>query len=166
MSTSESRAVTMMIGHGLEAAHLLADLDAGLVGQHDVEQHEIGVDAVEETQRLVPVAGRLDREALAGQPRRQRLTVGLLVVDDEHQRTVVPGRAGQGGPAARRPVRLRLPRWCPASGSVVGDPGRPEREKGRRRRRTGGGSHRRRLGTRGGEDPRHGDQRSEKPAAV
>ena len=44
-------------GHGLEAPHLLADLDAGLVGQHDVEQDEIGMNPMEETQRLVPVSG-------------------------------------------------------------------------------------------------------------
>ena len=95
MSTSESRAVTMMIGTGLRLAHLLADLDPGLVGEHDVEQDEVGVHPVEEAQRLVAVAGRLDREALAGQPRGQRLAVGLLVVDDEHERPVVPARAGE-----------------------------------------------------------------------
>ncbi len=88
--------------HGLEAAHLLADLDAGLVGEHHVEQDEVGVDAVEEAQCLVPVAGRLDGEALAGQARRQRLAIGLLVVDHEHEWSVVPGRAGRWGPAARR----------------------------------------------------------------
>ena len=81
-------------GHGLQAAHLLADLDTGLVRQHHVEQDEIGVDAVEETQRLMPVAGRLDGEALSGQARSQCLTVGLLVVDHEDQWSIVPGRAG------------------------------------------------------------------------
>ena len=47
--------------HGLEAAHLLADLDARLVGQHHVEQHEVGVDPVEQAQRLVAVAGATRR---------------------------------------------------------------------------------------------------------
>ena len=79
--------------HRLEGAHLLADLDAGLVGQHDVEQDEVGVDPVEEAQRLVAVAGGLDGEALAGQARGQGLSIGLLVVDDQDQGPVVPGRA-------------------------------------------------------------------------
>ena len=76
--------------HRLEGAHLLADLDAGLVGQHDVEQDEVGVDPVEEAQRLVAVAGRLDGEALPGQARRQGLSIRLLVVDDEDEGAVVP----------------------------------------------------------------------------
>ena len=102
MSTSESRAVTMMIGTGLRLRICWQISMPGLVGQHDVEQHEVGVDAMEETERLVSVAGRLDREALAGQSRGQRLPVGLLVVDDEDERPVVPGRAGQRGPTGRR----------------------------------------------------------------
>ena len=88
-------------GYWLEAPHLLADLDAGLVGQHDVEEHQIGVHPVEQPQGLVAVPGGLDGEALAGQPRGQGLTVGLLVVDHEHERAVVPGRADQRGPATR-----------------------------------------------------------------
>ena len=88
--------------HRLQAAHLLTDLDPGLVGEHDVEQHEIGMHAVEEVQRLVPVAGGLDAESLSGQARGESLTVGLLVVDDEHERSVVPCRPGGRGPAADR----------------------------------------------------------------
>ena len=152
--------------HRLEGPHLLADLDAGLVGQHDVEQDEVGVDPVEEAQRLVAVAGRLDGEALAGQARGQRLAVRLLVVDDEDERPVVPGRARRAGAGRWSPVRSRWPRCARPQAASWGTRGGVEREKGRRRRRTGGRSHRRRLGTRGGEDPRHGDQRSEEPGAV
>ena len=83
-----------MIGTGLRRAHLLADLDARLVGQHHVEQDEVGVDPVEEAQRLVPVAGALDGEALAGQPRGQGLAVALLVVDHQDQGAVVPAWSG------------------------------------------------------------------------
>ena len=100
MSTSESRAVTMMIGHRLEAPHLLADFDPRLVGEHDIEQDEVRVHSMEQPEGFVAVAGRLDREALAGQPRGQRLAIGLLVVDHQDQGPVVPGRAGLGGPAA------------------------------------------------------------------
>ena len=53
--------------HRLQGAHLLAELDARLVGQHDVEQDQVGVDPMKETQRLVPVAGAFDGEALPGQ---------------------------------------------------------------------------------------------------
>ena len=109
-------------GHRLEAPHLLADLDAGLVGQHDVEQHEIGVHPVEQAQRLVPVPGRLDREALPGQARGQGLAVGLLVVDDEDEGSVVPARAGEGD----RPLvagAFAIATLRSASGSVVGTRG-------------------------------------------
>ena len=51
------------------------------------------MDAVEEPQGLVAVGGALDREALLGEPGRQGLAVGLLVVDDEDER---PGVAGVG----------------------------------------------------------------------
>ena len=78
-----------MIGTGLRAAHLLADLDPRLVGEHDVEEDEVGVHPVEEAQRLVPVAGGLDGEALAGEPRRQGLSIRLLVVDDQDEGAVV-----------------------------------------------------------------------------
>ena len=75
--------------HRLEGAHLLADLDAGLVGQHDVEEDEVGVHPVEEAQRLVPVARRLDGEALPGQARREGLSIRLLVVDHQDEGAVV-----------------------------------------------------------------------------
>ena len=58
--------------------------------------------AVKEAERFVPVAGGLDREAFTGQSGGERLAVGLLVVDDEHQRTVVPRRPRKRGPAAHR----------------------------------------------------------------
>ena len=73
-----------------------------------------------------PSAGQLHREALAGQPGGQRLAVGLLVVDHQHQRPVVavaPGAVGW----LRRPRcvtrRVRLRRH----GRVVGRPGRSTR---------------------------------------
>ena len=47
--------------HRLEAPHLLADLDPRLVGQHHVEEDEIGVHPVEQAQRLVAVPGRSRR---------------------------------------------------------------------------------------------------------
>ena len=50
------------------------------------------MDPVEEPQRLVPVPGALDGEALAVQARGQRLAVGLLVVDHQHERSVVAAR--------------------------------------------------------------------------
>jgi hypothetical protein len=48
------------------------------------------VDPVEEAERLVAVAGRLDGEALPGQTRREGLSIRLLVVDDQDEGPVVP----------------------------------------------------------------------------
>ena len=64
------------------------------------------MDSVEEPQRLVPVAGGLDGEAFAGQPGRQGLAVGLLVVDHQDQGAVVPtGTRGREPAGVRRCVR-------------------------------------------------------------
>ena len=82
-----------MIGTGF-SAHLLADLDARLVGQHDVEQDQVGVDPVEQAQCLVPVARALHGEALAGEPRGQGLAIALLVVHHQDQGAIVPARPG------------------------------------------------------------------------
>ena len=61
MSTSESFAVSMMIGTLERGAHLAAHLGAGEPGQHEVEQHEVGAasrsNAVE---RRRAVGGDLD----------------------------------------------------------------------------------------------------------
>ena len=84
--------------HRLQRAHLLAQLDPRQIGQHHVQQDQVGMDPVEEPQRLVPVPGALDGEALAVQTRGQRLAVRLLVVDHQHQRPVVARGGVRGRP--------------------------------------------------------------------
>ena len=73
-----------MIGTRDRVRNLPADVDARQLGQHHVEQHQIGPHRVEDVHRLDPVAGHLDQEALAFQPDDQGLDEGLLVLDDEH----------------------------------------------------------------------------------
>jgi len=140
-------------GHRLEGPHLLAELDPRLVGQHDVQQDDVGVDPVKEAQGLMAVTGDLDGKALPGQARGQGLAVGLLIVDHQHHGPVVAGRTvgrlsttrhrydGHGSRKSGRVGRVR-------SYGAVGA------ERGRRRRRTGGRIHRRRLGAQGGKDLR------------
>ena len=72
----------MMIGTGFERPHLLAELYTGLVGQHDVEQHQVGMDPVEETQ--------------APRARRRRI-----------RRRSPPGPGPRPGPVGRTPRRRR-----------------------------------------------------------
>ena len=67
-------------------AELTAHVEAGHRRQHDVEQHQVGLDLVESVERLGPVAGDLDVEPFALQADGQRVDEGLLVLDDEHRR--------------------------------------------------------------------------------
>jgi len=64
---------------------LTADVDAGDPRQHDVEQHQIGADGVEEAEGLGPIPSHDDAEALPLQPDGQRLHERLLVLDDENR---------------------------------------------------------------------------------
>ena len=105
MSISAPLAVTMMIGTWLLLADLAAHVDARDPGQHHVEQHEVGLDRVEEVEGLRAVARHLDAEALASQPDGQGLDEGLLVLDDQDVLcAVISACLGHraGGP---RPVR-------------------------------------------------------------
>ena len=71
--------------HTRSAAELAADVDAGDLRQHDVEQHERGLGRVEARDGLGTVGCRLDEEPLALQRDRERVAVGLFVVDYEDQ---------------------------------------------------------------------------------
>ncbi len=53
-------------------------------GQHDVEQHEVGFDRVEELEGGGTVAGHLHPEALAPEADGERLDEGLLVLHHQH----------------------------------------------------------------------------------
>ena len=83
MSISAPLAVTMMIGTFERRPELAAHVDARHLGQHDVEQHEVGLDGVEDVERLGAVAGHLHAEALSLQPDGEGLDEGVLVLDDE-----------------------------------------------------------------------------------
>ena len=61
-----------------------ADVDPGQAGEHQVEEHQIGLDHVEEAQRLGPVAGDRHVEALAGQADDEGVDEGLVVLRQEH----------------------------------------------------------------------------------
>ena len=103
MSTSVSRAVTMMIGTLRPDAQLAAHLGARQPRQHQVEQHEVGADALERGQRLGSGRGDLDLVALASQHVRQRIRERLLVLDDQHSGHALPSLAGAGSaPASLR----------------------------------------------------------------
>ena len=60
-----------------------ADVDARQLGQHEVQQQDVGHGLVEELQGLVAVAGHGDPEALVGQADDQRLNEGLLVLGQQ-----------------------------------------------------------------------------------
>ena len=85
-------------------------------GQHDVEQHEVGLDGVEQLERLGAVAGDLHPEALALEADGQRVDEGLLVLD--HQ---------DGG--RRASVIRLLPRCRVTAPTGPGPAGQPQRER-------------------------------------
>ena len=67
-------------------AQLTADVDAGPVGQHEIEDHRLGRPHRRRGERRLRRVGRLDLVAGAAQARPQRAQDLLLVVDDEDAR--------------------------------------------------------------------------------
>src|ERR1700677_255743 len=60
-----------------------AHVDPREPGQHEVEQHQVGIDRGEEPEGLVAVAGHGHIEALAGEPDDQRVDERLVVLGQE-----------------------------------------------------------------------------------
>ena len=99
MSTSESRAVTMMIGTGLRARICWQISMPDWSGSMTSSRTRSGWTRWKRRSASWPSPADLDGEALAGQARGQGLSIGLLVVDDQDQGPVVPGgRRGAGRP--------------------------------------------------------------------
>ncbi len=69
--------------HRRPAPELAAHVDARDLGEHHVEQHEVGLHGVEHVERLGPVAGDLHAEALPLEPDGEGLDEGVLVLDDQ-----------------------------------------------------------------------------------
>jgi hypothetical protein len=67
---------------------LAAHVDARDLGEHHVEQHERRAGGVEALDGLGAVGGQLHVEALALERDGERVTVGLLVVDDQDRRRI------------------------------------------------------------------------------
>ena len=65
------------------AADLAADVEAGAVGKHEVEEDEVGADARGRLDRARGRAGHLEMEPLAGQGLGEGLRDGRLVLDQE-----------------------------------------------------------------------------------
>ena len=61
-----------------------AHVDAGHLGQHQVQQEDVGIGLLVEAQRLGPVARHDDPEPLVGQSDDQGVDEGLLVLRQEH----------------------------------------------------------------------------------
>ena len=100
-------AVTIMIGTMLLRPHRAADVEALDVGQAQVDEHEVGLVAVEGGQAGAAVAGLLHHVALVleGEAEGQ---ADLVVVLDEQQ--PVHARATVGGTAAAAAVNVTKPR--------------------------------------------------------
>jgi hypothetical protein len=93
-STSSPRADSMMIGTLTSARRSLGDVESGLARQHDVEDHEVGVDLLEHELGAVSVAGGVDLVARLGQRVVYDFEDRLLVIDDQDSFTgALPGPA-------------------------------------------------------------------------
>ena len=73
--------------HLAALAQLTADVDATDLGQHHIQQNDVGLHDVESGKRLGPVDGHLDSEAFTGEPDDERLDVARLVLDNQHRLT-------------------------------------------------------------------------------
>ena len=102
-----------MTGHVADQPQPAAHLGAGQAGEHEVEQDEVRAELVEPQQRVGPGRGGDDVEALALELVRQRVAVGLLVLDEQDpghdalRRTCAP--SGSRGVAGDRV--LTPPSW-------------------------------------------------------
>ena len=73
MSISAPLAVTMMIGTWLRLRNCRHTSMPAHAGQHDVEQHEVGLDDVEAVERFEAVGRDLDAEAFTLEADREGL---------------------------------------------------------------------------------------------
>ena len=83
MSVSASRAVSISTGTGRSRLDPPAHLEAVEARQHQVEDDEVGPQRVAQLDAGRAVAGDLDVEALAAQPRRDGVGDRRLVLDDD-----------------------------------------------------------------------------------
>jgi len=77
---------------GAALGQTLGDLEAVEVGQHYVEDDDVGAEVLGALQRLLSVGRLLDREVLVAQGHRQHVGDVLVVVDDEGANLVLVGR--------------------------------------------------------------------------
>ena len=100
------------------APDLAADVVAGAVGEHQVEEDEVGAHARGRVERVRGSAGDLEVEALAGEGLGERLRDGRLVLDEEDRSPagchvhIVGGHRGArclhtAAPAGGRAPRVR-----------------------------------------------------------
>ena len=130
MSTSESFAVSMMIGTAERVRICRHTSVPGMPGQHQVEQHEVGAAPAEQRRARRAVLGDRDLVALAVQQVRERLgEIGFVLDEQDAGHTRSPDRCGRrrGGRAAREAgapaARSCLLRFC----FLLATPRRPPR---------------------------------------
>ena len=102
----------MMTGVRVESWQRAAVVDARAVGQHDVQQDQVGLGRDHELSRLGDVGRADDDEALDGETYVQRVLVALLVLD------AAPGNVSGRLSHQRSPVRkssARRKRWFVSS---------------------------------------------------
>ena len=94
--------------HAGLGADLLADVDAVLAGQHQVEQHQVGLVVAERVEGHVAAAHDAAVEPLLAEDDGEHLRQGGVVVDDEHAAACRFGKVSHGaslGQAPRPPRR-------------------------------------------------------------
>ena len=103
-SDSSPRAVSITIGTCERERSSRRDLVAGAVGEHQVEEHEVGLDLAGLLDRLGDGAGLLGVEALALERRGERLDDRALVLDEQDGAACAQSwgsRVGGGGQVGR-----------------------------------------------------------------
>ncbi len=90
--SGSARAVSMQIGMSRSRFDLARKLEAADAGHHDVEQHDVEVEAPERGLRHRGIGGRRDAEALGEEIAREQVADLVVVIDDQHVRRIV----GQG----------------------------------------------------------------------
>ena len=129
-------------------AQLAADVDAGAVRQHEVEDHRVRRAHRRRRERRLGGVGRLDLVAGAAQARPQRAQDLRLVVDDEHARAALTLSASTR--RLRRAARATNVAPCPARDSTATPAAVGLRETARDREPEAGAARPRRCARRDG----------------
>src|SRR4051812_6219344 len=107
---------------GADLAQFATDVDAGDARQHQVEQHDVGLDVVEALQRRGPIRGDLHAKPFAVEPDSEGFDEAVFILHEQHGwggHAASTGRSGMWSrnvePSPSRDSTVTAPPWLAAT---------------------------------------------------